>query len=246
MDRSSRAPPDDARQRHTGVVANTPGSPGSTWRRAVATLLPAAMPLAMHAVFRATTRRYGPERGYQAGFAFYWASCWPLAGIVIGRRRLLELWRPPEQALPSPHGLSAAVLLAPPLGGLTTQWLPHARASGPAAVAVAAAVGTTNALAEEVFWRGVPTATFPDDPLRGWLWPAVGFTAWHLVPLATRPSSGRRRGALLSGAAMIGLGYGWIAWATRSLAAVGPAHAVTDSSGVRPVAASWPAGRLTP
>ena len=122
------------------------------------------MPLAMNAVFRATTRRYGPERGYQAAFAIYWASCWALAGAVIGRRRLLELWRVPQQGLPPRGGLNAAVLVTPPLGGLATQWLPNARASGPAAVAAAVAVGTTNALAEEAFWRGVPVATFPDDP----------------------------------------------------------------------------------
>lgn len=203
------------------------------------------MPLAMKAVFRATTRRYGPERGYQAGFAVYWAGCWALAGTVIGRQRLLELWEAPAQLLPAPLGPSAAVLVAPPVGAVTTQWLPHARASGPAAVAVALGVGTTNALAEEVFWRGIPAATFPDDPLRGWLWPALGFTAWHLVPLGTRPSTPQRRTALLAGAALIGLGYGWIAWRTRSLVAVAPAHALTDSSGVRQVAASWPTRRAS-
>jgi membrane protease YdiL (CAAX protease family) len=197
------------------------------------------MPLAMKAVFAATTRRFGPARGYQAGFAIYWASCWALAGLVIGRRRLPGLWQVPDQALPAPRGLGAAVLLAPPLGGLATQWVPHARASGAVAVAVAAGIGTTNALAEEVFWRGVPVATFPDDPLRGWLWPAVGFTAWHLVPLTTRRSSVSRRAALLGGAAMVGLGYGWIALRTRSLAIVAPAHALTDSSGVGAVRANW-------
>ncbi len=206
-------------------------------------LLPLAMPLAMRAVFSATSRRYGPERGYQAGFAIYWASCWALAGSVIGRRRLLGLWRVPEQVLPSPRGLSAAVLVVPPLGGLATQWVPNARASGATAVVVAAGVGATNALAEEVFWRGVPLVIFPDDAVWGWLWPAAGFTAWHLVPLTTRPSGVRRRASLLGGAALVGLGYGWIAIRTRSLALVAPAHALTDSSGVRPVRANWLPGR---
>jgi len=45
----------------------------------------------------------------------------------------------------------------PGLGGaLATQWLPHARRSGPAAVEVAAGVGITNALAEETLWRARP------------------------------------------------------------------------------------------
>jgi len=205
----------------------------------VATVLPVAMPLAMRAVFSATTRRYGPERGYQAGFAIYWASCWVLAAAVIGRRDLVKLWAAPEQALPVPRALGAAALAVPPLGGLATQWVPYARASGFRTVALAAGLGTTNALAEEAFWRGVPVASFPDDPLRGWLWPAVGFTAWHLVPLAARPPSASRRAFLLAGAAFIGLGYGWVALQTRSLAAVTPAHALTDASGLRPVKANW-------
>ncbi len=86
--------------------------------------------------------------------------------------------------LPTPRPVAAVVLLAPPLGALATEWLPHARAAGPAAVAVAAGIGITNALADETLWRGVPAGTFPDEPLRGWLWPAVGFAAWH-HPVAT-------------------------------------------------------------
>jgi membrane protease YdiL (CAAX protease family) len=166
-----------------------------------------------------------------------------VAGTVVGPRRLFALWETPERLLPAPRVLSAAVLMAPPLGGLATQWVPNARASGPLAVVVAAGVGTTNALAEEVFWRGIPVATFAEDQVRGWLWPALGFTAWHLVPLTTRPASSRRRAAVLAGAAVVGLGYGWIALRTRSLALVAPAHALTDSSGVVPVRAIWLAGR---
>ena len=156
----------------------------ATWRRALATVMPAVMPLAMKAVFAASTRRLGAERGYQAGFAIYWGTCWTLAGVILGPRRVLELWRLPEQMLPTPRPLAAVVLLAPPLGALATEWLPHARAAGPGAVAVATGIGITNALAEETLWRGVPAQTFPDELLRGWLWPAVGFAAWH-HPVAT-------------------------------------------------------------
>lgn len=210
-----------------------------TWRRVLAAVVPAAMPLAMQAVFRETTRRFGAERGYQAGFAIYWATCWTLAGVIVGPRRLLDLWRLPEQVLPQPRPLAAVLLVAPPLGSVATEWLPNARAAGRAAVAVAAGIGITNALAEEALWRGVPAATFPDDPLRGWLWPAVGFTAWHLVPLSTRRTSARRRASVLGGAAAIGLGYGWIAQRTQSLGAVTPVHALTDACGVRPARAIW-------
>jgi hypothetical protein len=48
--------------------------PGDRLRRGVAVLLPLAVPLAKKGVFRATTRRLGSRRGYQAGFALYWAT----------------------------------------------------------------------------------------------------------------------------------------------------------------------------
>lgn len=209
------------------------------WRRDLATLMPAVMPLAMKAVFAASTRRFDAERGYQAGFAMYWATCWTLAGVIVGPRRLRALWRLPEQVLPTPRTVAAVLLVAPPLGALATEWVPNARAAGPAAVTVAAGIGITNALAEETLWRGVPVATFPDDPIRGWLWPAVGFTVWHLVPLSTRHTTARRRTSVLGGAAVIGLGYGWIAQRTHSLGAVATAHALTDSCGVRPARTIW-------
>lgn len=221
----------------TREVRTVEGARG--WRRTAASGLPVALPVAMKAVFDLSTRRYGPRRGYQLGFAIYWASCWGLAAAVVERDALRDLWRMPAQAFPRPRTLSAAALLVPPAGAVATQWLPHARAAGPAAVAAAVAVGSTNAMAEEVFWRGMPVAEFPDEPVRGWLWPAFGFTVWHLVPLTTRPSSLRRQASLLAGAAVIGIGYGWVAYASRSLVLTATAHAVTDSSGVRPVASAW-------
>jgi membrane protease YdiL (CAAX protease family) len=218
-------------------VGNAPSTVG--WRRGLAAVAPLAMPVAMRAVFGATSRRFGAERGYQAGFAVYWAACWTLAGVVVGPRRLRELWQVPDPSLPAPRPLAAAVFVVPPLGALATEWLPNARTAGTAAVAVAAGVGVTNALAEEAFWRGVPAASFPGERLRGWLVPAVAFTAWHLVPLSARPTTAGRRAALLGGAAAIGLGNGWVAQRTGSLALVSAAHAVTDSCGVRTARTTW-------
>jgi len=209
------------------------------WRRGLATLLPALMPMTMKVVFGATTRRFGPQRGYQAAFAVYWALCWAGAGGIVGRRRLAELWRRPERALPPPRALAATTLIVPPLGAFATQWLPTVRASGSRGAVVAAGIGITNAMAEEALWRGVPAAIFPDDPVRGWLWPAVGFTAWHLAPLSARRSSPGRQASLLFGAAVIGVAHGWIVQRTGSLALVAPVHAFTDSCGLRPTREIW-------
>lgn len=213
-------------------------APGG-WRRGLTTLMPVAVPLAMGPVFKKAIGHFGPERGYQVGFGVYWATCWAVAGALAGPRRLASLWQRAPEPLPQPRGLALSVLAAPAVGAIITEWLPHARRAGPGAVAVAAGVGITNALAEEALWRGLPVAVFPDDPVRGWLWPAAGFTAWHLVPLAARSTSARRRLTVLLGAGAIGVGYGWIAWRTLSLNAVAPVHALTDSCGVRPASTIW-------
>jgi hypothetical protein len=73
-------------------------------------------------------------------------------------------------------------------------------------------------------------ATFPDDPVRGWRWPAIGFTAWHLAPASVRAP--RRGRTFLAATALIGTGFGWVAWRTRSLRWTLPAHVATDAWGL--------------
>lgn len=209
----------------------------STWRRAAAAAMPAAVPALMVPVFRYTVRRFGKRRGYQAGFGAYWALCWSLALAVAGRRRLVDLWRVPG---PAARGrlLRWSVLLVPPAGAIAVELIPNARKAGPTAALTAVGIGVTNALAEEALWRGVPLAVFPDRKILGWLWPSLGFTAWHLVPLSVRPHP-RGRWPVLLGAGLIGFGYGWAARESGSLAYVSLAHAATDSCGVRAARSAW-------
>jgi len=213
--------------------------PPPTVVRTVTAALPILVPVAMQQVFRMTHGRWGRRRGHQAGFAVYWATCWVTAAALVGPRRLARLWQRPAIPMPAPKPLAWAALIVPPAGAITTQWLPHARTAGPRAMAVAFGVGATNALAEETLWRGTPVAVFPNDPVLGWLWPAVGFTLWHLVPLSASSASRRRKLQTLLGAALIGFGNGWLVWHTRSLVATSVAHAVTDASGVEPVRRTW-------
>ena len=201
--------------------------------------MPILVPAAMRQVFRATHRRWGPRRGQQAGFAIYWATCWATAATLLGPRRLVRLWQRSVVPLPAPKALAWAALSVPPVGALTTQWFPHVRAAGPVAVAVAVGVGATNAVAEEALWRGAPVAMFGSDPVLGWLWPAVGFTLWHLVPLNASSATRPREVETLLGAVLIGFGHGWLAWRTRSLTATSVAHALTDACGVEPVRRIW-------
>ena len=208
------------------------------WRRTAAALMPAAVPAVMLPVFKYTVRRLGERRGYQAGFAVYWALCWGFAAAIAGRHQLVEGWRAPSGLGRQRHALLWSILLVPPAGAAATELVPNARQAGLPAAFAAMGIGVTNALAEEALWRGVPLAVFPGQKVYGWLWPSLGFTAWHLIPLSVRPHPGGRWPVLL-GAALIGLGYGWAAQNTGSLLAVSIAHAATDSCGVRPARTIW-------
>jgi hypothetical protein len=119
------------------------------------------------------------------------------------------VWQHPDPLLPAPKPLAWAVLTVPPAGAIATQWLSHARPAGSRAVAVAAGVGLTNAMAEEPLWRGAPETASP--------------AARRLI---SQP--GGKLQALF-GASLIGFGHGWLAWRTRSLVATSVAHAVTDA-----------------
>jgi hypothetical protein len=212
------------------VLARRPGA------EAVTLAIPVVVPLAMRVVFGMLARRLGARRGYLAGFACYWAACYLLPTALLGHRQVAALLRQPAGPLPRPRWLAALALLVPPLGAAGTQLLPGLGQADPAQLATAGALAAVNATGEELLWRGLFVVGFPDDPVRGWLWPAAGFTAWHLAPTSVRPA--RQPVAFLAGSALIAVGMGWIAWRTRSLRWTLPAHLATDANGLS-VARFW-------
>ena len=207
------------------------GTPaGSRGARILTLAIPLVVPVGMWALFGTLARRLGQRRGYLAGFGCYWAGCYLVPAALLGRRRALALLREPAGPLPRPRWLAAAVLLVPPLGGAATELVPALDGADLAQLATAGALAAVNATGEELLWRGLFVASFPDDPVRGWLWPAAGFTAWHLAPVSVhRP---RRPGAFLAGSALVGAGMGWVAWRTGSLRWTLPAHLATDANGL--------------
>jgi hypothetical protein len=226
------AVPGGPRRRGTDLEVST------QWRGAEALILaiPLVVPVGMRALFGVLTRRLGARRGYLAGFALYWAGCYLLPVALLGCREVAALLWQPAGPLPRPRWLAAIALLVPPVGAAGTQLLPALAQADPAQAATAGALAAVNATGEELLWRGLFVARFPDDPVRGWLWPAIGFTTWHLAPMSVRPP--RQPRAFLAGSALIGVGLGWIAWRTRSLRWTLPAHLATDANGL-PAARFW-------
>lgn len=222
----------------TGALRPIVGRGDTDPVRSLVRLLPATMPLGMAAVFAVAGASLGRRRGYIAGFATYWTLCLAVPLLLLGRRRFVELFTRGPQPFPSPRMLAAAALMLPAAGAIGVELIPNLRTASAKLLATSIGIATVNAVSEEVFWRGVPITEFPDDRWSGWLVPATGFTLWHLVPLAARRRWSRVPG-VLAGAALIGYGYGWVAWRTRSVRWTLPLHVLTDASGLRAVRRVW-------
>ncbi len=191
--------------------------------------VPVSVNLVMPVVYRRLARALGPQRGYLAGFAVYWSACVAIPVAVLGPRRTAGLLldaRPPS-------ALEAAVLALPPLGGLATETLPALRSGvtvDPPLVATAVAFAGTNAVAEDLLWRGLFVDVFPHSGLLGWVYPAIGFGLWHLAPQQVHPAP--RPLAFCAAASVLGLVNGWTARRLGGIGATTLSHALADATGL--------------
>jgi hypothetical protein len=201
-------------------------------RRVVALSLPVVMPLAMTATFMVTEERLGETGGYVAGFGVYWAACAALSVGLLGRDGVRRVSRDRRPRLPRPVIVGAALLLWPPAGAIATRFVPEIGSATPRMVATIAGVAVANAVLEELLWRGVYVTLWPENPWLGWVWPAVGFGAWHIAPqVIHRAAMGPL--AYVVSATALGLSWGWVAWRTKSIRWTTVSHVFTDASGIR-------------
>jgi membrane protease YdiL (CAAX protease family) len=173
-------------------------------------------------------RRLGPDRGYVAVFAVYWAGwCVAIPLALLGPRRLWSVATRPGRD-PSPLGLGA--LAVGPVGGMARGAAAARRGAEPRLMASAAAVGALNGALEELLWRGLYVELFAGDARRGCVWPAVWFAAWHVAPF--RLHAPERPIAFIAGAALLGLAWGAVAQRTGAIRWTIAAHALTDAADV--------------
>jgi hypothetical protein len=125
--------------------------------------------------------------------------------VIIMLAGLLHPTRSGPAVLVGPHRRTLVALESlVAVGGLVgTALLAHRRDSDPGVAAVMVGSAAINAVGEALLWRGVFLEEFPDDPVRGCLWPLAGLAVWHLAPQIVLPSRlGRVRFVL--GAAAVG------------------------------------------
>lgn len=206
-------------------------------RRAAVLAAPALVPLSMAAVFGLLARRLPPRRAYNVGFGIYWLGwCLAFPVWVLGRRRAATVLLSGRR----PTVGEAVVLAVPVLGAAATALVPYRRDIDPGVAVVMVVSAAVNAVGEELLWRGVFLEEFPDDPVRGCLWPLAGFAVWHLAPQIVLPSRlGRVRFVL--GAAVVGSTSALAAWRGAGLRATLLPHLAADACGV--MAARFRLGR---
>lgn len=176
----------------------------------------------------------GRMRGYIAAFAFYWLGfglAFPM--LVVGPGALLSTLRPAAMPAGALGAGMVAALLAPPVVAGLTVFRSGRREATSAILLLSAVLALVNASAEELLWRGAFVRAFPQQPVLGFLLPTLGFAVWHIAPQIALPSTRRGGvGAFVAGALFLGLCWGWVAYATGSIALTLASHALTDFLGL--------------
>ena len=201
-------------------------------RQLVALSLPVVVPVAMSAVFAVSRDQLGDQVGYVAGFGVYWATCATLGVALLDRRRISRLFRDRRPRFGRPAALGAALLVWPPAGAIATRFIPEIGGATPLMLATIAGVAVANAVLEELLWRGLYITLWPRNPWLGWVWPALGFGAFHFAPQVIHPSP---LGPVwfVAAATVMGLSWGWVAYRSGTLRWVSLSHLLTDGSGLR-------------
>jgi membrane protease YdiL (CAAX protease family) len=192
----------------------------------------------MAGVFAWLSHRVSPQAAYNVGFMVYWlAWCTGFPIWILGPQRAARVLVQGQR----PTASETLLLLLPVAGAVATELLPNREKIDMPVALVMAAAGVINGTGEELLWRGVFLEQFPNDLLRGLLWPLAGFSLWHLAPQMIFPSRlGRWR--FLMGAALVGSMSAISARRSGGLRNCLAPHIATDSCGV--TAARFRLGRF--
>jgi membrane protease YdiL (CAAX protease family) len=186
-----------------------------TYPKTACFLLPFFLLSSTMFVFAESTKFFGREAGYLIGFAFYWLFwCLGIPVLLMGISGFSELWQE-KIKLFSQHNWPAALLFFI-ITAIAIGMYGGAFIHAPLTLAlVAIPVAIINGVCEEFLWRGMYVRIFPDNVWMGILYPALGFSAWHLAPLQVFPAIVGTFPFVIS-TFFLGLAYGFIAYRTGS------------------------------
>lgn len=165
-----------------------------------------------------------PLPGVLTYFICYWTGCIALGGFLAPGSSIRVLYRPVAG-----HTLVRSLGWAPAVATFALAFLPSVRQLSFGAIAAIALFSLANGMFEEFFWRGAFVVAFPAPWPFGLPASCALFTLAH-VPLLLLSGIQMQGGpaALLSGAAVLGAIWGWLAWAYHDLKSVSAAHVSTN------------------
>lgn len=176
--------------------------------------VPPALILSAYIVFRFASRRLGREKGYLLGFGFYWFGwCLLFPRLLLGKTGFGHLITD-GAPLFSIRNWPAALLWVIITGVTLVMYGRKFLAAEPVLIFLAVLPAVINGFCEEMLWRGVYVQVFQGNFWLGVLFPAVGFSLWHIVPQSIFPAENEP--AFILSTFFLGLAYGFIAWRTGS------------------------------
>jgi membrane protease YdiL (CAAX protease family) len=151
-------------------------------KQLIAFIIPPLLIASMYPIFNSLAEALANDRlAWYLGLITYWLV-WGLAFpfIIIGKKGIKELIRPqkPTKKVILPMsiilvGALAARLLVPGMEyEKQSVWI--------LLLLLSTAFG--NGFFEEVLWRGVYFALFPNKIFYGMIWPTIWFAIWHYIP----------------------------------------------------------------
>lgn len=195
---------------------------------------PVVLVATMYLTFHALVDRFGYAVGFSLAMICYWVVwCLGVPLAVLGPAECLDLFREASPlSVPRPR-LAALALLWPLPFPLLFTFLPRIGEASVAVIVVSIAVGVAVGVSEELLWRGAYVRRFPESRAFGYLFPAVAFGLWHLVPASVHavPFPGAPYSFVLYALAL-GLSYGYYAFQTGSIRWCTVSHVVHDSLGL--------------
>jgi len=181
--------------------------------------LPALLLASTALVFTTLARQLGRDLGYVLGFAFYdlvWCILVPL--LLLGRKGFLGLFSERVPLFSKENWLPATLLVITTVVAVVMyrDTIANITSTPLALILVGIPVTTVNSTCEEILWRGVYARVFPNRLFFGFIYPSIGFAAWHISPQLVMPSGGGMLPFVVS-TFFLGLVYGLAAYRTGSV-----------------------------
>lgn len=189
----------------------------TTRRKAFLLVLPVLLIPSTALVFVSLSGWLNAELGYVLGFAFYWLVWCLLVPLhMIGGGGIVSLFKERAPLFRRSNWVAAGLFVLIVVITIIMYPPTNVVAAPARLLVVAIPVAIINGICEEVLWRGLYVRAFPENPLLGVVYPAVGFALWHISPQLVFPAQTGIWTLVLS-TFFLGISYGWISYRTSSI-----------------------------